>query len=356
MTEPHSQWFRWTHRHYAFNERKSGFPIFSKKDSTFFQKWLICNLENSIDQSTRTANELNNVNPENVRESIKVANLYATDSRNFNLEVKYSGGFPNFEKWIDNGQEVRGINFIHKEAADFERIKVSDLVNLGYNNSISSDTEGQFVALHHYATENNYITGMPTFTEEGPYIGALLFKQGSATVEEIPFLFYNILDYNYDLLAKERIPDAVQAFEIAANSFENCSHLNDEEKHHLANAFGARKFILDMPQEMRDQVAPGTVRFARVEWDNHDIRIFINWDEFLDPNTGNVTDIKFLAEVLIHEMMHIALRKDHDIQYDPSFESQRFGCGDPNNHPYFQDPMLRAQCCIRNELHVTGGS
>ncbi|MGG0253188.1 hypothetical protein ABEY61_19970 [Bacillus toyonensis] len=355
MSEPNSQWFRWTHRHYVFNNRESGFPIFSRKDSAFFQKWLICNLEHSIDQSTRTANELNNVNPESVRESIKIANLYATDSRNFNLEDKYSGGFPNFEKWIENGQEVRGINFIHKEAADFKRVNISDLIDLGYNNSILNDTEGQFIALHHYATENNYITGMPTFTEEGIYIGALLFKQGFATVEEIPFLFYNIIDYNYDLLTKERIPETVQAFEIAANSFENCTQINDDEKRGLANGFGIRKFIIDMPVEMRS-LPNGAVRYARSLYGGQDTHIYINWDIFLDPNTGNVADIDFLAEILIHEIMHIGLNMDHPVHYDPSFESDRYGCGDPRNHEYFKDPMMRSQCCIRSQLNLAGDS
>ncbi|MDV6364584.1 hypothetical protein [Bacillus cereus] len=357
MAEPNSGWLRWTHRHCWMSGKNTGFPTFIINNKTYFQTWIICSLENdAIVRQSRTAIELQNVDPENVRASIRMANLYARDNTNFNLEDLYRGGFPTFEKWMDGGREVRELAFVKREAADFERIHISTLESLGYNRNILSDTEAQFRALHHYATEHNYISGMPTFTEEGEFIGVLLFKQGFANIEEIPFIYYNIQDYNYDHLTSDRIPETVQAFEIAANGFENCSHLSDEEKRHLANAFGERKFILDMPQEMRDQAAPGTIRRARAEWDNHDVRIFINWDAFLDPNTGNVAEIRFLAEVLIHEMMHIALRKDHDIQYDPSFESQNFGCGDPNNHPYFQDPMLRAQCCIRNELHITGGS
>ncbi|NOL36782.1 hypothetical protein [Bacillus safensis] len=344
MTEPNTQWFRWTHRHALNNNYITGFPTFhvnSKLKNEYFDYWKICKFNGGLESTSVSATALNNVDPENVRESVKEVNLYAKKR-----SEKYIGGFPTFEKWMrDEGGEHRGINYVLRDSAEYERIYIEEFAEIGYKREILYDTELQYKAVHDYAVNKGYVTGMPTFTEEGDFIGVLLFK-GGVEIEEMPFLFFNIQENNYDHFDMKRFPETMRAFELAISKFSECGYLNNEEKKGLVSGFGKRKFIMDMPDEKKHPSEEVTNR-AIAEWGDGDFRLLINWDVFV---VNDKVDVELLAESLIHEIMHIGLEKDHDIKYDPSFDKENYGCGDERNHAYFKDPMNRAECCIRNHL------
>ncbi|MGW9531195.1 hypothetical protein ACWHAM_26525 [Paenibacillus terrae] len=329
---PSTDWFRWTHRDSMYNNFKTGIPTFIIKQADYFQSWLIIRLDNAVTIGTLTANELDNVNPEDVAASIRTTNLYATDERNTNLEHIYSGAFPTFEKWIDDGNEVRGISFILKETADYQRIHPSELAEFGYR---FGDIESQFVAIHNYASHNDFVTGLPTFTEdEQNYVGALLFKQGFAQTQEIPFLYFVIQKFNFDHLNEQYRTNVILALEMGIDRFSNSPYLSDEEKRRLALAYGNKIFIHDAPAS---QTEAG--RWVQNGDDNH---IYINWGQFLD-NNGDVNQ-SALAETLIHEIMHVA-GYSH-IEIPPNAKSP--GCGNTSGDEYFDSPPLRAECVIGN--------
>ncbi|MES7477506.1 hypothetical protein U6M79_12380, partial [Cutibacterium acnes] len=145
-----------------------------------------------------TEHELPNLlrNPEDIRIWIRDMNLFARDR--FKAGGDYVGALPTFEQALNGNTVVLGAHLFGEDDVDFKRVHNTELSNLDiyYREPY---TDEYFKAANSYAFKNDYISGLPTFTDEGPgFMGILLFKSPFSHVAEVPehFIYDFPLTFN----------------------------------------------------------------------------------------------------------------------------------------------------------------
>lgn len=348
---------RYSHRDGYFG----GYPTFFYKPANYYNYLTVVKLkDHARDYKDIPAPPQLMKNPEHIPLWLRELNLYARDRHLAGGD--YVGALPTFEQAKPGDHIVIGINFLHREAADFQSIYINELIEAGINYNVFGSYREQFKAIHEFAVHKGYESGLPIYTEADPreprergnLVQILLFKKGYVEVEEIPEHLEHI-HWNYTFnekkiwseldLSDDFILRIYKSITIALNSINNCSHLSIEECKTLIE--GVRKF-LHFSALATDDPYRGKV--------DSESKIHVGLRESYFFSTGNEeNDQNLLAETVLHEFMYVA-GYTHILYEEDRFEPHKgCGCGDDNDRigvpddavSYWTSVPSRAECCIR---------
>ncbi|MHA4168898.1 hypothetical protein [Bacillus cereus] len=328
-------------KRYCQHGFSGGFPTFHTRSTSLFNYHTITKFS-AVEHKDIPEFELPNLlnDPENVKLWIKDMNIFSRDR--FKAGGDYIGAVPTFEEGKNGNTTVLGGYFFKSYEADFKRVDVEEIRNLGIPYSV--EVEEQFRAAHLYAVKNGYISGVPTFTEEDPVrviAGILLFKNHFAHVTEVPEHFIRNYPFAFEGFNDTFLPRLVTAIERAVGSIENGNYLEDDVKNSISEEFTKNKTIIsNIPPYPAD--CPPTVKGCST---GETIRI--NENQF---PLGDVVDVD-LARTFIHEMAHQA--GYNHINHLNSFDDY-LDCGCTGNIKdvpeaaidYWTSIPLMAECCI----------